>query len=186
MTTSSDVTSSTDTERLTGRVKWFNNKAGFGFITVTDGTYAETDVFVHHSAINVSNQQYRYLVQGEYVDFNLVTIESDKYKFHAGSVNGVKGGKLMCETRHDLKVAQSNYKKENTDSNVVSPPILRRTQTVRVSSSEATSHTPVTPRTTQRARVRGEGPREDNKDWTVISKKPTVPRKKRVQLTTSE
>ena len=27
----------TPSERLIGRVKWFNNKAGYGFITVTDG-----------------------------------------------------------------------------------------------------------------------------------------------------
>ena len=26
-----------DTSTLTGKVKWFNNKAGFGFITVCDG-----------------------------------------------------------------------------------------------------------------------------------------------------
>ncbi len=33
----------TDTERFTGRVKWFNNKAGYGFITVTDGSKAGSD-----------------------------------------------------------------------------------------------------------------------------------------------
>ena len=38
---------------LLGRVKWFNNKAGFGFITVTDGPQSGTDIFVHHSSINV-------------------------------------------------------------------------------------------------------------------------------------
>ena len=55
-------------ERLLGRVKWFNNKAGYGFITITDGTLSGTDVFVHHSSIKLqSEQQYRYLVQGEYV-----------------------------------------------------------------------------------------------------------------------
>ena len=109
MTSKSVVTSSTNNERLTGCVKWFNNKAGYGFITVTNADNVVTDVFVHHSAINVSNQQYKYLVQGEYVDFNLVNVESDKYQFHAGSVNGVKGGKLMCETRNELKVAQKNF-----------------------------------------------------------------------------
>ncbi len=32
-----------------GRVKWFNDQKGFGFITVSDGD--EKDVFVHYSAI---------------------------------------------------------------------------------------------------------------------------------------
>jgi cold shock CspA family protein len=31
-------------ERLTGMVKWFNNKAGFGFITVCDGEYSGKDI----------------------------------------------------------------------------------------------------------------------------------------------
>ena len=52
-----------------GKVKWFNNKAGFGFVTALDGEKKDTDVFVHHSAIKVSNEQYKYLVQGEYVTF---------------------------------------------------------------------------------------------------------------------
>jgi len=32
---------------MTGRVKWFNDRKGFGFIEVEGGK----DVFVHHSAI---------------------------------------------------------------------------------------------------------------------------------------
>ena len=40
-----------------GRVKWFNNKAGFGFITVsTEGPFKGTDVFTHHSGISVLNE----------------------------------------------------------------------------------------------------------------------------------
>ena len=59
------VTSSVAGDTLTGRVKWFNNKAGYGFITVTDGSRSGSDIFVHHSGINVENQQYKYLIQGE-------------------------------------------------------------------------------------------------------------------------
>jgi CspA family cold shock protein len=87
-------------ERLTGTVKWFNNKAGFGFITVCgDGGYGGKDIFVHYSSIRVSNSQYKYLIQGEYVDFTLVTAKNDKHEFHAMDISGVKGGPIMCETR---------------------------------------------------------------------------------------
>jgi len=48
---SSSQETTADSLRLIGRVKWFNNKAGFGFITVCDGEYAEKDIFVHYSSI---------------------------------------------------------------------------------------------------------------------------------------
>ena len=103
---SSSVTSAP--VRLTGRVKWFNNKTGFGFISVVGGNDQFKDaseVFVHHSAITVSQEQYRYLVEGEYVEFSVVTNESGEHKFQAGDVRGVKGGKLFCETRHEHRGA---------------------------------------------------------------------------------
>jgi len=65
MANNTDATSSISNERLNGRVKWFNNKAGYGFITVTDGSQSGSDIFIHHSAISVADQQYKYLVQGE-------------------------------------------------------------------------------------------------------------------------
>lgn len=87
------------TERLTGTVKWFNNKAGFGFITVCEeGEYKEKDIFVHYSSIRVSNSQYKYLVQGEYVDFTLVKANNG-HEFQAMNVSGIKGGPIMCESR---------------------------------------------------------------------------------------
>ena len=105
-------TSSSDTSapvRLTGRVKWFNNKTGFGFISVVGGNdqYKDaSEVFVHHSAVTVSQEQYRYLVEGEYVEFSVVVTESGDHKFQAGDVRGVKGGKLFCETRHEHRASQ--------------------------------------------------------------------------------
>jgi cold shock CspA family protein len=101
--------------RLTGRVKWFNNKTGFGFITAltdSEGVKEGSDVFVHHSAIKVAQEQYRYLVQGEYVEFvlsKLVSADADasasKHEFQAVNVSGVKGGKLICETRWESRTA---------------------------------------------------------------------------------
>jgi len=87
-------------QRLTGTVKWFNNKAGFGFITVCEpGDYNEKDIFVHYTSIRVTNSQYKYLVQGEYVDFTLVKANDNGHEFQAMDVSGVKGGPIMCETR---------------------------------------------------------------------------------------
>jgi cold shock protein len=101
MSTSTDKATS---ERFTGRVKWFNNKAGYGFITVTDGSRSGSDIFVHHSVIGVGSQQFRYLVQGEYVEFDLVpTTKGSTHDIQASNVCGIKGGKLMCETRNEYK-----------------------------------------------------------------------------------
>ena len=47
----------TNTETLTGQVKWFNSQNGYGFITSLDGSNQGTDLFVHHSGIFVDNQQ---------------------------------------------------------------------------------------------------------------------------------
>lgn len=51
---------------VTGTVKWFNAEKGFGFIAQPDGG---ADVFVHHSAIQMSG--YRSLEEGQRVEFEV-------------------------------------------------------------------------------------------------------------------
>ena len=52
-------------EKEVGKVKWFNNAKGYGFIERTAGG----DVFVHHSAIQMNG--FRTLAEGESVAFNV-------------------------------------------------------------------------------------------------------------------
>ncbi|MBF0483514.1 MAG: cold-shock protein [Candidatus Omnitrophica bacterium] len=49
-----------------GKVKWFSNKKGYGFITPEDGN----DIFVHFSAIQ--GDGYKSLEEGQDVDFEAV------------------------------------------------------------------------------------------------------------------
>jgi len=50
-----------------GKVKWFNNQKGYGFITPESGN----DVFVHHSAI--LGEGYKSLDEGQEVEFDITT-----------------------------------------------------------------------------------------------------------------
>ena len=147
MSSSTTTVVSSSSERFIGSVKWFNNKTGYGFITVTDGPKSGTDVFVHHSSIRVVSEQYKYLVQGEYVEFSLSTTKTNNHEFQAGDVSGVKGGKLMCETRHESKTARTYYRaSKNTEA---------ATEPVRMPRS---------------VRARGQGPRDDGGQWSYVAK----------------
>jgi CspA family cold shock protein len=53
--------------RTTGKVKWFNDAKGFGFITPENG---QKVCFVHHSAIQGNG--FKSLAEGERVEFDVV------------------------------------------------------------------------------------------------------------------
>ena len=146
MNTSVPVTNTQDV--LIGRVKWFNNKSGFGFITVTDGPSSGSDIFVHHSAVKVDSEQYKYLVQGEYVEFTLIETQDSKHTCQASNVCGIKGGKLMCETRRDFRSARNSYRGVNEEQEQVQQQVAQERRP---------------------PKVRGAGPREET-EWTYVAK----------------
>ncbi|MEG2351410.1 MAG: cold-shock protein [Bacilli bacterium] len=50
-----------------GKIKWFNNEKGYGFIEGENGE----DIFVHYTAINQDG--YKTLIEGQVVEYKLVT-----------------------------------------------------------------------------------------------------------------
>jgi CspA family cold shock protein len=52
--------------RVKGKVKWFSDSKGYGFISQEDGP----DVFVHHS--NITGEGFRTLEEGQEVEFEVV------------------------------------------------------------------------------------------------------------------
>lgn len=52
---------------MVGRVKWFNNEKGYGFIEYKENE----DVFIHYSTIQTEG--YKTLTEGQYVEFELVS-----------------------------------------------------------------------------------------------------------------
>ena len=119
-----------ETNRMVGQVKWFNNKVGFGFITMKDAENTDKDIFVHYSTINVADTQYRYLVQGEYVEFDLTTSNKPPHEYQSSNISGIKGGKLMCETRQlnrpvkkevENRVPSDNVPRSNANANTNVP-----------------------------------------------------------------
>ena len=123
-------------KKLAGCVKWFNMKTGFGFLTVVQGVSGSdlkvgSEIFVHHSNVKVAEEQYRFLVQGEYVEFDVSNVANGQHSCQAINVTGMFGGKLMCETRNEVR--QQRGGDDDEDDSYV--PVLRRSSSSSFSSS---------------------------------------------------
>jgi cold shock protein len=62
---------------VTGKVKWFDRKKGFGFIV---GPEEDKDIFVHYTSIE--GDGFRSLKEGESVEFDLVESEKGLQAFN--------------------------------------------------------------------------------------------------------
>ena len=150
------------TTQYIGRVKWFNNKAGYGFVTivhsadgVVDGIKVGEDVFCHHSGVKVSSEQYKYLVQGEYVEFTLRPSDNDNHPYQAANMTGIGGGKLMCETRNEQRQQRAHEEGDGQHGDIHH----------HHNSRKRPAH-----HARERVRVHGQGPRE-GETWTLVREK---------------
>jgi cold shock CspA family protein len=142
----------TSGQKMAGCVKWFNMKTGFGFLTVVRGggsgeLKVGSEVFVHHSNVKVQEEQYRFLVQGEYVEFDMSNVANGQHSCQATNVTGMFGGKLICETRNDARQSSSSQQQggrgddeeDDGDGGDAYVPVLRRTASSAAPSSSSSS-----------------------------------------------
>jgi len=83
--------------KITGTVKWFSNRKGFGFIAPTsDNSPTKEEIFVHQTSI-FSDGEYRTLVEGSEVEFEIEKEDSGKLK--AINVTSPGGGAIKPPVR---------------------------------------------------------------------------------------
>ena len=105
----------------------------------------------------VGQEQYRYLVQGEYVEFKLCNVKDDSHKWQAGYVKGINNGKLMCETRLETRENRTMRRSTEEDNQKPRPP----------REDQVPAH--------YRVRSRGPGPREGEEWMLVRTRRPPRP-----------
>lgn len=87
---------------MTGKVKWFNNQKGYGFLTTDEGN----DVFVHYSSILMDGR--KSLHEDDIVEFEIG--EGTTGREQAVNVNPILTMQMITET---LKNENLSVKKEN-------------------------------------------------------------------------
>ena len=111
------MTEQVNSEKNIGRIKWFNNKKGFGFLSNCE---TNEDVFIHHSGISLGEEAlssdvniFKTVIEGEYVSYEKQIDEENRTV--AKNVTGVLGGPLLCENVHK-KIFVSNRVQENNSA----------------------------------------------------------------------
>ena len=112
--------SSSNTDRRTGRVKWFGK--GYGFVIDIDDPAKE--YFVHHSALVVTQPTeendyriYKRLEKGEYIECSIY--RDNDGRDCADDVTGIRRGPLMCETNpssHTRRQPKRRYDRDDRNN----------------------------------------------------------------------
>jgi cold shock CspA family protein len=125
----SQTVETTPDNSFVGQVKWFNNRLGYGFITIISQCGRQNeDVFVHQQHITPKTSEYRSLQQGEYVSFQLGKADAEgegsKHDNQAVKVTGVFGGSLMCDqtVRRAPPATESSTEQSDTQSKPTTRP----------------------------------------------------------------
>ena len=100
-----------------GRIKWFNNKKGFGFLSNCE---TDEDVFIHHSGIKLNEATlnsdvnvFKTVIEGEYVSYQKKIDEESRTV--AKNVTGVLGGILLCENTNKKIFVSNRVTNQSTE-----------------------------------------------------------------------
>ena len=110
MSSSQESNTVDNTETYHGVCKWFSNKKGYGFITITSDNSKGDDVFVHQTKIQPKKSTFRTLHKGEYIEFNL---ESNDKGVQALNVTGINDGELLCDNNRQHNSNNNNSNNSN-------------------------------------------------------------------------
>ena len=93
---------------MRGKVKWFNNEKGYGFIEYSD----LEDIFVHYSAIEIDG--YKTLTENQLVEFKL--IETSK-GYQAINVRLLKETVTVCFKKDEDSVEMKTFDLKDISKN---------------------------------------------------------------------
>ncbi|SEC76629.1 cold shock domain-containing protein CspD [Pseudomonas marginalis] len=84
--------------KISGKVKWFNNAKGYGFVNEDGKT---EDLFAHYSAINMDG--YKTLKAGQAVSFEIIQGPKGLHAVNIGAVKAETYEKNTPSTAHNEK-----------------------------------------------------------------------------------
>tara|TARA_Y100000389_G_C17223962_1_gene394710 strand:- start:163 stop:600 length:438 start_codon:yes stop_codon:yes gene_type:complete len=105
-------------KRVKGKVKWFNNKLGYGFISHdSKESLSESDIFVHWSNLMIPDHEFHTLYKDEHVEFEIQKCLNGPKSVQACRVSGPKLSSLRIVKMNGYT---TNYHTSSKFSNVYS------------------------------------------------------------------